>query len=164
MFRKSQAHPAKLCYAGQVLMENRHGLVAEAQVVRASGSAERDTAIEMLSELPGTHPMTVGADKAYDTRGFIEQARGLHVTPHVAQNLARRGGSAIDGRTTRQPGYLISQRIRKRIEECFEWGKTIGQVRQTKFRGTARVDLQFVLTMAAYNLVRMRSLLHPVPR
>lgn len=164
MFRKSQAHPAKLCYAGQVLMENRHGLVAEAQVVRASGSAERDTAIEMLSEVPGTHPMTVGADKAYDTRGFIEQARGLHVTPHVAQNLARRGGSAIDGRTTRQPGYLISQRIRKRIEECFGWGKTIGQVRQTKFRGTARVDFQFVLTMAAYNLVRMRSLLHPVPR
>lgn len=164
MFRKSQAHPAKLCYAGQVLMENRHGLVAEAQVVRASGSAERDTAIEMLSEVPGTHPMTVGADKAYDTRGFIEQARGLHVTPHVAQNLARRGGSAIDGRTTRQPGYLISQRIRKRIEECFGWGKTIGQVRQTKFRGTARVDFQFVLTMAAYNLVRMRSLLHPVSR
>jgi hypothetical protein len=157
MFRKSQAHPAKLCYAGQVLMENRHGLVAEAQVVRASGSAERDTAIEMLSEVPGTHPMTVGADKAYDTRGFIEQARGLHVTPHVAQNLARRGGSAIDGRTTRQPGYLISQRIRKRIEECFGWGKTIGQVRQ-------RVDFQFVLTMAAYNLVRMRSLLYPVPR
>ncbi|MCA1605659.1 MAG: IS5 family transposase, partial [Acidobacteria bacterium] len=86
MFRKSQAHPAKLCYAGQVLMENRHGLVAEAQVVRASGSAERDTAIEMLSELPGTHPVTVGADKAYDTRGFIEGARALNVTPHVAQN------------------------------------------------------------------------------
>lgn len=164
MFRKSQAHPAKLCYAGQVLMENRHDLVAEAQVVRASGSAERDTAIEMLSELPGTHPVTVGADKAYDTRGFIEGARALNVTPHVAQNRARRGGSALDRRTTRHPGYLISQRIRKHIEECFGWGKTIGQVRQTKFRGTARVDFQFVLTMAAYNLVRMRSLLPPVPR
>lgn len=164
MFRKSQTHPAKLCYAGQVLMENRHDLVAEAQVVRASGSAERDTAIEMLSELPGTHPVTVGADKAYDTRGFIEGARALNVTPHVAQNRARRGGSALDRRTTRHPGYLISQRIRKHIEECFGWGKTIGQVRQTKFRGTARVDFQFVLTMAAYNLVRMRSLLPPVPR
>jgi hypothetical protein len=109
MFRKSQAHPAMLCYAGQVLMENRHDLVAEAQVVRASGSAERDTAIEMLSELPGTHPVTVGADKAYDTRGFIEGARALNVTPHVAQNRARRGGSALDRRTTRHPGYLISQ-------------------------------------------------------
>jgi hypothetical protein len=147
MFRKSQAHP-KLCYAGQVLMENRHDLVAEAQVVRASGSAERDTAIEMLSELPGTHPVTVGADKAYDTRGFIEGVRALNVTPHVAQNRARRGGSALDRRTTWHPGYLISQRIRKHIEECFGWGKTIGQVRQTKFRGTARVDFQFVLTMA----------------
>ena len=161
MFRKSQAHPAKLCYAGQVLMENRHGLVAEAQVVRASGSAERDTAIEMLSEVPGTHPRA----RTRPTIHAVLSSKPAVSTSRRTWHKTSRGAVARpDGRTTRQPGYLISQRIRKRIEECFGWGKTIGQVRQTKFRGTARVNFQFVLTMATYNLVRMRSLLHPVPR
>ena len=163
MYRKSFAHPARLCYAGHVLMENRHALVADAVATQATGSAERDTGIAMLSAIPGEHRITVAGDKAYDTRGFTEQARALGVTPHVAQNLTRRGGSAIDARTTRHPGYAISQRMRKRIEECFGWAKGVGPMRKTKLRGVARVDFQFVLTMAAYNLVRLRGLLEPVP-
>lgn len=163
LFRKSHAHPAKLCYGAQILMENRNGLVADARVVQATGTAERDTALEMLRERPGENRLTVGADKAYDTFDFIAGTRALNVTPHVAQNTARRGGSAIDDRTTRHPGYAISQRIRKRIEECFGWGKTIGGMRQTKLRGTAKVDGQFVMTMVAYNLVMLRRLLQPVP-
>jgi len=162
LFRKSQAHPAKLCHAGQVLMENRNGLVAQARVVPASGRAERDTAIEMLEQLPGTGRLTVGADKAYDTHGFVEQLRELNITPHLAQNHKRRGGSALDGRTSRHAGYTLSQQIRKRIEECFGWGKTVGGLRQTKYRGTRKVDFQFVLTMTAYNLVRLRNLLTPM--
>lgn len=126
MFRKSQAHPAKLCYAGQVLMENRHGLVAEAQVVRASGSAERDTAIEMLSEVPGTHPRA----RTRPTIHAVLSSKPAVSTSRRTWHKTSRGAVARpDGRTTRQPGYLISQRIRKRIEECFGWGKTIGQVR-----------------------------------
>ncbi len=163
MARKSFAHPARLCYAGHVLMENRHGLVADAVATQATGRAERDTAIEMLTSIPGEHRITVAGDKAYDTRGFTEQTRALNVTPHVAQNLTRRGGSAIDARTTRHPGYAISQRMRKRIEECFGWAKGVGPMRKTKFRGVARVDFQFVLTMAAYNLIRLRGLLEPAP-
>ncbi|MCK5363022.1 MAG: IS5 family transposase [Gammaproteobacteria bacterium] len=163
MYRKSFAHPARLCYAGHVLMEHRHGLVADAAATQATGRAERDTGIAMLSAIPGERRITVAGDKAYDTRGFTEQARALNVTPHVAQNLTRRGGSAIDSRTTRHPGYAISQRTRKRIEECFGWAKGVGPMRKTKFRGVARVDFQFVLTMAAYNLIRLRGLLEPAP-
>ena len=163
MYRKSHAHPAKLYHSGQVLMENRNGLVAAACVVPATGRAERDTAIAMLGALPGGHRITLGADKGYDTQGFVEQARKLNVTAHVAQNHARRGGSALDGRTTRHPAYTVSQRIRKRIEECFGWGKTIGGMRQTKLRGTNKVDFYFVLTMTGYNLIRLRNLLQAVP-
>lgn len=130
---------------------------------RRRGFAERATAIAMLTNIPGEHRITVAGDKAYDTYGFAEQTRALNVTPHVAQNLTRRGGSAIDARTTRHPGYAISQRTRKRIEECFGWGKGVGPMHKTKFRGVARVDFQFVLTMAAYNLIRLRGLLAPVP-
>ena len=101
----------------------------------------------------------MGADKAYDTSDFVAAARALGFTPHVAQNLKRRGGSAIDARTTRHAGYELSQCIRKRIEEAFGWGKTVGRIRQTVFRGLRRVDLQFRLTMLANNLVRMRGLL-----
>ena len=163
LYRKSFAHPARLCYAGHVLMENRHGLVADAVVTQATGWAERDSAIEMLTAIPGEHRITVAGDKAFDNYGFAERARALNVTPHVAQNLTRRGGSAIDARTTRHPGYAISQRIRKRIEEGFGWAKSIGSMDKTKFRGTARVSFQFVLTMAAYNLIRLRGLLEPAP-
>ena len=113
MYRKSFAHPARLYYAGHVLMENRHGLVADAVATQATGFAERATAIEMLTAIPGEHRLTVAGDKAYDTYGFIEQARALNVTPHVSQNLTRRGGSAIDARTTRHPGYAMQFEITK---------------------------------------------------
>jgi IS5 family transposase len=118
MYRKSNAHPAKLCYAGHVLMENRNGLVVAAMVTQATGFSERDAALEMMGRVPGGRA-TLPADKAYDVIGFIDSLRTLGVTPHVAQNLTRRGGSAIDARTTRHPGYAVSQIIRKRIEEIF---------------------------------------------
>jgi IS5 family transposase len=125
----------------------------------ASGFAERENALAMLAELPGTKPRTVGADKAYDTAEFIARAREIQVTPHVAQNTGRPSGSAIDGRTTRHPGYEASQCLRKRVEEPFGWAKTVGRIRQTVFRGLERVNMQFLLTMTANNLVRMRGLL-----
>ena len=158
LYRKGDANPARLCYAGHVLMENRHGLVADYRTSEANGYAERTSAGEMLRALPGTRRLTLGADKAYDTRGFVADVRTCNVTPHVAQNTRRSGGSAIDARTTRHPGYAVSQTVRKRIEEVFGWAKQIGGLRKTKFRGLARVDFQCLLTMATYNLVRMRNL------
>ena len=142
-----------------MLIENRNGLVVNAQASLASGVAEPASALAMLAELPGTKQRTIGADKAYDTTDFIDGARAIGVTPHVAQNLKRRGGSAIDGRTTRHPSYAASQCIRKRVEEAFGWAKTVGSIRQTVFRGLERVNMQFLLTMTASNLVRMRGLL-----
>jgi transposase len=158
MYRKSGAHPAKLCYAGHVLMENRNGLVVDALVTQATGFAEREAALEMLTWLPGER-VTLGADKAYDVGQFVEQLRELGVTPHVAQNLSRRGGSAIDRRTTRHPVYELSQSIRKRIEEVFGWGKTIGPMRKTKLRGVARIGFEMMLTVTGFNLIRMRNLM-----
>lgn len=155
--RKSNAHPAQPSFSGHVLMENRNCLVAAATLGHATGTAERDAAMAMIQAKPKAR--TLGADKGYDTRGFVEQLRSLGVTPHVACNDTKRGGPAIDGRTTRHEGYRISQRIRKRIEEAFGWAKTIGQMRKTKLRGFARVGFQFVLTMTGYNLVRMRNLI-----
>jgi transposase len=159
MYRKSNAHPARLCYAGHALMENRNGLVVDVALTPAEGSAERDSALAMISQVPGSHRVTLGADKAYDTSGFVEAVRSWRATPHVTQNTARRGGSAIDGRTTRHTGYAVSQQVRKRIEEAFGWAKQIGPTRKTKLRGLERVGFQYALTMAAYNLVRMRTLL-----
>ena len=158
LHRKSDGSEAILCYHGHVLIENRNGLVVNAQASLASGVAEPASALAMLAELPGTKQRTIGADKAYDTTDFIDGARAIGVTPHVAQNLKRRGGSAIDGRTTRHPSYAASQCIRKRVEEAFGWAKTIGGIRQTVFRGLDRVNMQFLLTMMANNLVRMRGL------
>ena len=157
MYRKSNAHPAKLCYAGHVLMENRNGLVVDSVLTQATGKSEREAAIEMLSRVPGAR-LTLGADKAYDTKGFVADLRAMWVVPHVAQNIARKGGSAIDARTSRHSGYEVSQIIRKRIEEVFGWGKTVGPMRKTKFRGVARVGFQVLLTMAGYNLIRMRNI------
>jgi transposase len=159
LHRKSHGSEAILCYQGHVLIENANGLVVNARASQASGFAERENALAMLAELPGTRARTVGADKAYDIAQFVAAARKIDVTPHVAQNLGANGGSAIDGRTTRQPGYELSQRIRKRVEEPFGWAKTVGQIRHTLFRGLDRVNMQFMLTMAANNLVRMRGLL-----
>jgi transposase len=159
LYKKSDKAEAILCYQGHVLIENRHGLVVNAQASLANGFTERESALAMLAELPGTKPRTVGADKAYDTTDFIAGAREIQVTAHVAQNTERRGGSAIDGRTTRHAGYELSQRMRKRVEEPFGWAKTVGRLRQTVFRGLERVNMQFLLTMTANNLVRMRGLL-----
>ncbi len=159
LYRKADAHPAQLCYAGHILIENRHGLVVNAMVNTANGHAEREAAKAMLVRHP--RAKTLGADRAYDTHDFVAALRSTEVTPHVAQNLNRRGGSAIDARTTRHEGYDISQCIRKRVEEPFGWGKTVGPIRQTKFRGRLRVAFQFVMTMAGYNLILLRRLLAP---
>jgi IS5 family transposase len=113
----------------------------------------------MLAKMaPRKRRITVAADKNYDTKGFVKAARKLKVTPHVAQNTERKGGSAIDGRTTRHSGYAVSQRFRKRIEEVFGWLKTTGQFRQTRYRGVAKINWYFTLAVTAYNLVRMRNL------
>jgi transposase len=157
LYKKSQGTAAKLSYLGHVLMENRHGLVVDAQVTQATGTAEREAAVEMAAALSGTQRVTLGADKNYDTRDCVDNLRGANVTPHVAQNTSKRS-SAIDGRTTCHEGYALSQRIRKRIEECFGWAKTVGGMRKSWFVGRAKLDFQFVLTFAAYNLVRMRNL------
>ena len=157
LFKKSKGTAAKLSYMGHVLMENRHGLVVNAQVTQATGTAEREAAVDMVEALSGNHQVTLGADKNYDTKGCVDALRCANVTPHVAQNTTNRA-SAIDGRTTRHPGYAVSQRFRKRIEECFGWGKTIGGLRKSRFVGRQKLDFQFVLTFAAYNLVRMRNL------
>src|SRR5229473_2679737 len=161
--RKSQGKESRLSYSGNLLVENRNGLIVDAEVFQANGTAERDAALVMMERLPGTRPLTVGGDKGFDTFGFVEECRHLHVTPHVAQNLGRRGGSAIDGRTTRHSGYAISQKKRKRIEECFGWLKTIALMRKVRHRGVSKVHWIFTLACAAYNLVRMRNLAAAVP-
>ena len=157
LFKKSKGTAAKLSYQGHILMENRHGLVVDAQVTQATGTAEREAAIDMAGALSGTHRVTLGADKNYDTRDCVDDLRCANVTPHVAQNTSNRS-SAIDGRTTRHSGYATSQVFRKRIEECFGWAKTIGGLRKSRFVGREKLDFQFVLTFAAYNLIRMRNL------
>jgi transposase len=156
--RKSQGKESKLSYCGNLLVENRNGLIVDAEVFQANGTAERDAALVMLERLPGAQPLTVGGDKGFDTFGFVEECRHLRVTPHVAQNLGRRGGSAIDDRTTRHPGYATSQKKRKRIEECFGWLKTIALMRKVRHRGVSKVHWIFTIACAAYNLVRMRNL------
>ena len=154
LFKKAKGQEAKLCYLGHVLMENRHGLVVDTRVTQATGTAERDAAAEMLQDRRGT----VGGDKAYDTRDFVQAARAAGVTPHVAQNQTNRR-SAIDGRTTRHPGYAISQTKRKRVEEIFGWGKTVGLLDKLRHRGVDRVGWVFTFTAAVYNLVRIRNLI-----
>jgi transposase len=154
---KGQGMGSRPSYTGHTLMENRNGLLVNADLTLATGTAERDAAIDMATGL--NCGATLGADRGYDTREFVDVLRFLEITPHVAQNLKRAGGSAIDGRTIRHPGYEISQRIRKRVEEPFGWAKQIGGLRQTKFRGLVRVRQDFLRVMAAYNLVRIRNLL-----
>jgi len=161
--RKSEGKESRLSYSGNLLVENRNGLIVNAEVFQANGTAERDAALVMLEQIPGTRPATVGGDKGFDTFGFVAECRHLRVTPQVAQNDQRRGGSAIDGRTTRHPGYIVSQRKRKRIEECFGWLKTIALMRKLRHRGVCKVHWIFTLACAAYNLVRMRNLAAAVP-
>ena len=157
--RKGQGKEAKLSYCGNLLVENRNGLIVDSRVWEATGTAERYAALDMLQGIPGRGRLTVGGDKGFDTAEFVRECRNLWVTPHVAQNLGRPGGSAIDGRTARSAGYGRSQKKRKRIEECFGWLKTIALLRKVRHRGTLKVDWIFTFACAAYNLVRMRNLL-----
>jgi len=152
--RKGAGKEAKLSYCGNVLMENRNGLVADVETMQADGTAERDAAVVMIASLAGDDRVTVAADKGYDTKGFVANARALNATPHVAQKKH----SAIDGRTTRHEGYRISQQKRKRVEEIFGWMKTIGGMRKLRHRGLELVGWMFTFTAAAYNLVRIRNL------
>jgi len=156
--RKGDGKEAKLSYSGNLLVENRNGLIVNAMAWEANGTAERDTALLMLEQIPGQQRLTVGGDKGFDTANFVAECRHLQVTPHVAQNDKRRGGSAVDERTTRHESYRISQRKRKRIEECFGWLKTIALLRKVRHRGLCKVDWVFTFACAAYNLVRLRKL------
>jgi transposase len=155
--KKGAGKEAKLSFSGHVLMENRHGLVAEVEVLQANGTAERDAALVMIEKIPGDQQVTVGADKAYDTKDFVAEARNMNATPHVAQNNKGRK-SAIDGRTTRHPGYAISQQKRKRVEEIFGWMKTVGGMRKLRHRGLQLVGWMFTFAAATYNLIRIRNL------
>ena len=156
LYRKSHNTAATLCYSGHLLMENRSALIVDAELTFADGYAERATALEMLGRLPkSARRRTVAADKAYDTKGFVAEARALGFTPHVAQNTKV---SAIDGRTTRHAGHVVSQRIRKRIEEPFGWTKTIGGGRQLRYRGRQRNRAWFKMTAAVYNMIRITAL------
>jgi transposase len=152
--RKGTGKEAKLSYCGSVLMENRYGLVADVETMQADGKAERDAAVVMVASIPGDGHVTVGADKGYDTNGFVADVRALNATPHVAQKKH----SAVDGRTTRHEGYKISQQKRKRVEEIFGWMKTVGGLRKLRHRGLELVGWMFTFTAAAYNLVRIRNL------
>lgn len=152
--RKADGQPSRLAYHGSALMENRHGLVVGTCTLPATGTAEREAALALLGQLPRGRA-TVGADKGYNHRAFVDAVRALGKTPHVAEKAAC---NAIDGRTTRPPGYAVSQRVRKRIEEVFGWMKTVGLLRKLRHRGLARVDWVFTFTAAAYNLVRIRNL------
>ena len=156
--RKSNATAAKLCYTGHLLMENRNALIVDAELTAATGYAERDCAVEMLTRLPASkRRRTVAADKGYDTRDFVAKTRGLGFTPHVAPNTTNRR-SAIDGRTTRHAGHHVSQRIRKRVEEPFGWIKTIGGGRKLRYIGQARNRAWFKIEAAVYNLIRITAL------
>jgi transposase len=157
--RKGRGKEAKLSFAGHVLMENRNGMVVDVALTQATGMAERDAALDMLENVLTDRRVTVGADKGYDTQDFVTMCRRMNVTPHVA----RRQTSKVDGRTTRHPGYLASQRIRKRVEEIFGWIKTVGGGRKLRYRGIERNRLWWELTAAAYNLLRMAKLALAVP-
>jgi len=152
--KKGAGKEAKLSFAGHVLMENRNGIAVNGCVTLAEGRAEVEAAVAMVEELPGQHRVTVGGDKAYDTKEFVQEMRDHQVTPHVALKAT----TIIDARTTRHPGYAISQQKRKRVEEIFGWLKTVGGLRKTRHRGVARVGWMFTFALAAYNLVRMRNL------
>ena len=158
LLRKSAGQEAKLCFMGHALMENRHGLVVQAEATEANGTAERTAALELLDrQAPGTsNQLTLGADKAYDAREFVADLRQKCVTPHVAQKAR---SSAIDGRTTRHAGYAVSQQKRKLVEEAFGWAKTIAGCAKVKVRGLARVGFHFTMAMAAYNLIRLPKLI-----
>jgi transposase len=164
LYRKGDGQPARLCYMGHALMENRHGLAVGGVASLATGTAERETALDLLDRLQAGHRITLGADKAYDVMAFIGDLRSRSVTPHIAVDghitkTGKQRRTAIDGRTTRHAGYEVSQRCRKRIEEVFGWIKSSAGLAKVKVRGRARVDAVFTLALAAYNLIRLPKLL-----
>jgi transposase len=157
LYRKSKGSEAKMSYLGHALMENRHGLLVDTMVTFADGTAERDAALLMASQISSRKQVTLGGDKNYDTHELVGDLRDMKVTPHVAQNNANRR-SAIDGRTTQHEGYAISQKKRKRIEESFGWMKTIGMLKKVKLRGLEKVSWLFTFVAAVYNLYRLQRL------
>ncbi len=161
LYRKGPGMEARLAFLGHALMENRSGLIVDACLTTVSGHAERVAALAMIEPYADRpRPITLGADRGYDASDFVNELRSMNVRPHVAQNLTRcRGRSAIDGRTTRHPGYAASQRIRKRIEEGFGWMKAVAGLDRPKLRGVDRVGWAFTFAAAAYNLVRLPKLL-----
>jgi hypothetical protein len=160
LYKKARGREARLGYLGHVLMAHRSGLIVQATVRPADGHGERDAALVMLEAVPGRHQVTVAGDKAYDTRGFVANLRAMDATPHVAQyTTTRHRRSAIDRRTTRHPGYAVSQRKRKLVEQGFGWMKTVGGLRKLRHRGGPLVTWVFTFAAAAYNIVRMRRLL-----
>jgi transposase len=159
LYKKSKGSESKLSYLGHAMMENRNGLVVDARVTEANGTAERDAAMGMAMKIcSDSKRKTLGGDKGYDTKDFVAVLGELNVTAHVAQNTERRGGSAIDERTTRHAGYDVSQKKRKLVEEIFGWLKTVGPMRRPHFRGRSRMDWWFRFSTAIYNLVRIRNL------
>jgi transposase len=162
LYRKGPGMEARLCFLGHLLMENRNGLVVDAELTRASGHAERLAALAMLDRLPTRERATLGADRGYDAKDFVAELRERWITPHVARNTSGRR-SAIDGRTTRHPGYALSQKARKLIEEAIGWMKTVGGQTRARYRGLQRVRWSFTFTAAAYNLIRLPKLLAAAP-
>lgn len=154
---RKKGQTSHLAYMGHLLTENRNGLIVSATLSEADGYAERLAALEMVSAFSRSKRITLGADRGYDSEEFVASCRQRNVTPHIAQHTVNRA-SRIDARTTRHPGYAVSQRKRKRIEECFGWMKTVGGLRKTRHKGTDRVGWMFIFTAAAYNLVRIRNL------
>ncbi len=155
LYKKGKGKEAKLCFMGHILMENRNGLAVDTRVTRATGRAEREAALSMASDIPGTHRVSIGAAKGYDCKAFVDDLRRLSLTPHVAQKAR---GSALDGRTTRHKGYAVSQKKRKRVEEIFGWLKTVACLRKARYKGEEKIDWLFTLSAATYNMVRMRNL------
>ena len=168
LYRKGNGQSSRLCFMGHVLMENRNALIVDVALTHATGTAERDAALVMLDRRKRGRRITLGADKAYDVAGFVDELRVRKTTPHIAVDghltkTGKRRKTRIDGRTTRHPGYAVSQRIRKRIEEGFGWVKTTGGLAKTRHRGLDRVGWMFALEAAACNLVRLPKLLAQVP-
>lgn len=162
LYRKSNGQPSRLCYMNHLLIENRNGLIVGVQTTHATGRAEREAAKVMIAAAARGRRVTLGSDKAYDAAEHVANLRAIGVTPHVAQNLSGRR-SSIDGRTTRHPGYAISQRIRKRVEEPFGWIKATAALRKTRHRGLDRVGWIFTLTATAVNLIRLPKILGATP-
>ena len=156
LYRKSFGTESKLCFAGHILMDNRHGLAVDVELTQATGSSEREAALSMAGRIPGFYRVTLGGDKAFDVREFAATLRRMKITPHIAGKNA--SYSSIDERTKRFVGYILSQRKRKRVEEIFGWLKTVALLRKTRHRGLARVGWMFTFATAIYNLVRMRNL------